>query len=128
MEEIKTDTTSVKTEETVIKITDYIICKKLVQLKQSAESRKIEFNLSFKTVKKLLLQKTCFYTGKPMTTTGPSARSIDRVDSSKGYFDDNVVACTTDINSKKTNLSVDEILLLAKNITKHSKSKIKTKK
>lgn len=56
-----------------------------------------------------------------MTNTGLNARSIDRVDSSLGYIEGNVVACTTDINSKKTNLSVEEIMLLSKSITKHYK-------
>jgi hypothetical protein len=36
-------------------VTDYIVCKKLVQLKQSTTSRNIEFDLSFRTVKRLLL-------------------------------------------------------------------------
>ena len=108
-------------DETDDKITDYVVCKKLVQLKQSAISRGIEFDLSFRTVKRLLLQKNCYYTGKKMTNTGLNARSIDRVDSSLGYIEGNVVACTTDINSKKTNLSVEEIMLLSKSITKHYK-------
>lgn len=107
-------------EPTDDKITDYVVSKKLVQLKQSAASRGLEFNLHFNTVKRLLLQKKCFYTGKIMTDSGPLARSIDRVDSSKGYVEGNVVACTADINSKKTNLSIGEIFLLAKNIAKHN--------
>lgn len=108
-------------EEIDDKITDYVVCKKLVQLRQSAMSRNIEFKLSFKTVKRLLIQKKCFYTGEIMTSTGKTARSIDRVNSFKGYVEGNVVACTTDINSKKTNLSVEEIMLLATKITKHNK-------
>jgi hypothetical protein len=104
---------------------DYYIAKKLVQLKQSADSRRIEFSLKFSTVKKLLNSKVCYYTGKTFTKKGPFSRSIDRVDSSKGYIDGNVVACTTEINTKKTNLTIDEILTISKKVEKHLKKKKK---
>lgn len=107
---------------------DYYIAKKLVQLKQSADSRKIEFSLKFKTIKKLLSAKTCYYTGKVFTKKGPNSRTIDRVDAIKGYTDDNVVACTLEINTKKTNLSVDEILLISKKVQIHQKKAVKSKK
>ena len=116
--EIEIDLTE---KESDILYDDYYIAKKLVQLKQSADSRKIEFALKFKTVKKLLSAKTCYYTGKTFTKKGPGARSIDRVDATKGYTDDNVVACTTDINAKKTNLTVDEILVISKRVQMHQK-------
>lgn len=106
-------------------IDDYHIAKKLIQLKQSADSRKIPFSLKFTTVKKLLNAKVCFYTGKPFDKKGLQARSIDRVDSSKGYVDDNVVACTVDVNIKKTNLTVEEILLIAKKVNMHLTKKKK---
>jgi hypothetical protein len=34
------------------------------------------------------------------------------MDSSKGYIEGNVVACTVDINQKKDNLSLEEIACL----------------
>ena len=37
------------------------------------------------------------------------SRSFDRIDSAKGYVEGNVVACTVDINGKKSNLSLEEI-------------------
>ena len=106
-------------------IDDYHIAKKLIQLKQSADSRKIPFSLKFATVKKLLNAKVCFYTGKSFDKKGLRARSIDRVDSSKGYVDDNVVACTVDVNIKKTNLTAEEILLIAKKVNMHLTKKKK---
>ena len=106
-------------------IDDYHIAKKLIQLKQSADSRKIPFSLKFATVKKLLNAKICFYTGKPFAKKGLDARSIDRVDSSKGYIDDNVVACTVDVNIKKTNLTAQEILMIAKKVNMHLTKKKK---
>jgi hypothetical protein len=101
-------------------VNDYYVAKKLVQLKQSADSRSIEFNLSFRTVKKLLSTKKCYYTGKIFGKAN-LARSIDRVDSSKGYIEGNVVACTVEINQKKTNLTKEDIHLLSKRIKLHEK-------
>ena len=103
-------------------LTDYIVAKKLIQLKQSADSRGIVFDLSFFAVKKLMNAKVCFYTRKKFGED-LDARSIDRVDSSQGYVDGNVVACTVDINRKKANLTHDEILLLSTRIQQH-RSKI----
>jgi hypothetical protein len=103
-------------------LTDYIVAKKLIQLKQSADSRGIEFGLSFVAVRKLMNAKVCFYTRKKFGED-LDARSIDRVDSSIGYVDGNVVACTVDINRKKANLTHDEILLLSTRIQQH-RSKI----
>lgn len=99
-------------------LTDYIVAKKLIQLKQSADSRGIEFDLSFVAVRKLMNAKVCFYTRKKFGED-LGARSIDRVDSSIGYVDGNVVACTVDINRKKANLTHDEILLLSTRIQQH---------
>ncbi len=99
---------------------DYYVAKKLVQLKQSADSRKIEFSLKFATVKRLLSTKTCYYTGKTFAKTGKNSRTIDRVDSSRGYVDDNVVSCTLEINSKKANLTSEEIFLLSRRIEKYT--------
>ena len=105
-------------------INDYYVAKKLVQLKQSADSRGIEFNLSFKTVKRLLSTKKCYYTGKEFGKGG-MARSIDRVDSSSGYINGNVVSCTVEINQRKANLSTLEIHVLSKKIKLHENRKKK---
>jgi hypothetical protein len=99
-------------------LTDYTVAKKLIQLKQSADSRGIVFGLSFFAVRKLMNAKVCFYTKKKFGED-LDARSIDRVDSSVGYVDGNVVACTVDINRKKANLTHDEILLLSARIQHH---------
>lgn len=101
---------------------DYEIAKKLIKLKNSADSRKIEFNLSFNTVKKLLKSKKCYYTGVAFVEDGGIYhRTIDRVDASKGYVDDNVVSCTWEINQKKTNLTYDDIINLAEKVKKFKK-------
>jgi hypothetical protein len=109
-------------------ITDVEVAKKLINIFQSSQDRKLEFNLSFEYVKKLLEYKTCYYTNIPFTEDGTFARSFDRVDSDKGYIEGNVVACTIDINGKKANLSFDEIACLYIKLSKHNENKPKIEK
>jgi hypothetical protein len=90
-------------------IEDLEVAKKMIKISQSAYDRKLEYNLSFLTVKRLLSYPTCYYTNKPFDEDGQYARSFDRVDSAKGYVEGNVVACTVDINGKKSNLTAEEI-------------------
>ena len=108
-------------------ISDVEVAKKLINIYQSAQDRKLQFNLSFEYVRKMLEYKTCYYTGKTFTEDGPNARSFDRVDSDKGYIEGNVVACTIDINGKKSNLSFDEISCIYQKLAK-KKGKEVTKK
>ena len=90
-------------------LTDLEVAKKMIKIFQSAVDRKLEFDLSFNTVKKLLQEPKCYYTDKKFEESGVYARSFDRVDSDLGYVEGNVVACTVDINSKKSNLTFEEI-------------------
>lgn len=90
-------------------VSDLEIAKKMLKIYQSAQDRKLKFDLSFESVKKLLSYQTCYYTNKPFEAEGVFARSFDRIDSGEGYVENNVVACTVDINGKKSNLSFDEI-------------------
>jgi len=106
------------TKKEIVKpvISDVEVAKKLVNIHSSAQSRNLEFNLTFECVKKLLEYTTCFYTNVQFTEDGIYARSFDRVDNEKGYVIGNVVACTVDINGKKNNLSIDEIVCLYKKL------------
>ena len=97
-------------------ISDVEVAKKLVNIHSSAQSRNLDFDLTFEYVKKLLEYSTCFYTNVTFTEDGPNARSFDRVDNDRGYVIGNVVACTTDINGKKNNLTIDEIVCLYKKL------------
>ena len=103
-------------------ITDLEVAKKMLKIYQSAQDRKLEFDLSFESVKTLLSYQTCYYTNRKFDEDGQFSRSFDRVDSAKGYIEGNVVACTVDINGKKSNLSMEEIECiynkLAKAVTK----------
>lgn len=103
-------------------ISDLEVARKMLKIYQSAQDRKLEFNLSFESVKKLLSYQTCYYTSRVFEEEGAFSRSFDRIDSSKGYVENNVVACTVDINGKKSNLSMDEIeCLYTKLIRFHNK-------
>lgn len=104
-------------KESKPQISDVEVAKKLVNIHSSAQSRNLEFNLTFEYVKKLLEYNTCYYTNVEFTEDGPLARSFDRVDNEKGYIIGNVVACTVDINGKKNNLSIDEIVCLYKKLS-----------
>ena len=94
------------------KLPDIEVAKKMINLQQSATSRNIEFDLTFETVKHLMTRTHCYYTGIKFDDEGKLAFSVDRVDSKKGYIEGNVVACTVDINSKKSNLTHEEIKML----------------
>jgi len=98
-------------------INDLEVAKKMLKIYQSAADRKLEFNLSFESVKKLLSYQTCYYTNRKFEDEGNYSRSFDRVDSAKGYIEGNVVACTVDINGKKSNLSFEEIECIYKKIS-----------
>jgi hypothetical protein len=111
-----------KPASTKNKITDVEVAQKMIQLRQSSISRSLDFNLSFRTVKFLLTQKKCYYTGIVFEDSGDNARSIDRVDSTKGYIEVNVVACTVGINSKKNNITITEIEQIYKGVKRKFKS------
>lgn len=103
------------------KLTDLDVAKKMLNLKQSADSRDIKFDLSFVTLKKLMEQKKCFYTGRNLDTKGDYALSIDRIDNKLGYIEGNVVSCTVEINRKKTDITLDEIEMIYRAIKKAKK-------
>jgi hypothetical protein len=112
-------------------ISDIEVAKKMIKINQSAIDRKLEFDLSFETVKKLLSYSSCYYTGRGFDEDGQFSRSFDRVDSSKGYIEGNVVSCTVDINGKKSNLTTEEIICLYNklvNIKPDKKEPVKKKR
>ena len=45
-------------------ISDVEVAKKLINIYQSAQDRKLQFNLSFEYVRRMLEYKTCYYTNK----------------------------------------------------------------
>jgi predicted transglutaminase-like protease len=106
---MRTKKPNTKIEKNAEDVSDLEVAKKMLKIYQSAQDRKLKFDLSFESVKKLLSHQTCFYTNRKFEDDGAFSRSFDRVDSAKGYVEGNVVACTIDINGKKSNLSMEEI-------------------
>lgn len=56
--------------------------------------------------------------GRPMGNIGdgPNSPSIDRIDSTKGYTEDNVQWVIWVVNDAKSNMSMDDFLGLCKDI------------
>jgi hypothetical protein len=102
-------------------VPDIEVAKKMLNLKQSADSRNIKFDLSFLTLKKLMEQKRCFYTNINFEGKGDLALSIDRIDNKLGYIEGNVVACTVEMNRKKADITLEEIEMIYKAIKKVKK-------
>lgn len=80
---------------------DFYLEMKLISQKLSARSRNIACTLTKGHLKKLLLRKTCYYTGVSLNSDN---FSIDRLDSSEGYTNKNTVACTIEANALKNEL------------------------
>jgi hypothetical protein len=97
--------------------------------KGNALKRNIEHSISKEYIKHLYdIQKgLCYYTNKKMYTdltiinTNEDSVSIDRIDSSKGYIEGNVVLCRWIINKVKNDLSTDKLFEVVKEIYKFNK-------
>ena len=115
-QDTKKEAKQAEPKKEVKSISDLEVARKLVNIHSSAQSRNLEFNLTFEYVKKLLEYNTCYYTNVQFTEDGPNQRTFDRVDNEKGYIVGNVVACTSDINGKKNNLTIEDIICLYKKL------------
>lgn len=82
--------------------------------RRGAESRDLEFSIS-KLFCRKMFESDCFYCGieprKDKTSPNLSGQylwnGIDRIDSSKGYTEENCVPCCTQCNFSKRSLSID---------------------
>ena len=100
---------------------DIDIAKRLMRTEQSANKRGIEFDLSFARLKKILNAKKCFFTGNQLTHDNPeddNYLTLDRIDASRGYVDDNVVACGRAFNMRKGELTVEDVKIISKALKK----------
>lgn len=88
---------------------DIFLAKKYLNLNKNASDRSLEFKLSIQDVAELLNIEECYYTGKKITKAN---RSIERLDSTRGYTKENCVVVDRSINSLKADLSWDEIKAL----------------
>lgn len=99
------------------KTEDIEVARKMINLQQSATSRNLEYNLTFETTKRLMNYTRCYYTNVEFNDT-TNIFSVDRVDPKRGYVEGNVVSCTVEINSKKANLTIEEIHNLSTQLKK----------
>jgi hypothetical protein len=75
----------------------------------AARRRKLDFNIS-ESFHSELIQQPCHYCDGPLNLTGCG---MDRVDSSKGYTETNVVSCCGSCNTMKSDkLSYAEMVLV----------------
>ena len=70
--------------------------------------------MSLKKVRKLLNTKKCYISGETLNriNSDPNQLTFDRLDNSKGYTDDNVVACSLRMNRLKDSLTIEDITML----------------
>ncbi len=93
----------------------------------AARRRATEKGLSFSVTEEYIRtlherQKgKCFYSGIAFDDSAKHYTwSIDRIDSSKGYTEDNVVLATSIVNTMKNNLSVDEFMTVVRAVVHQS--------
>lgn len=84
--------------------------------KQNAEQRGHAFTISLNEFTSLI-NNPCSYCGKPLSETGVG---LDRIDSNKGYIEDNVTPCCNRCNVAKGNMSLDEFFSHLEAMYKHS--------
>lgn len=93
--------------------------------KFNAKKRNISFNITSEMIEKLLISQnnTCFYTGRPLKLElgFDDSMSIDRVNSSIGYEEYNIVLCQYKVNIMKNNASIDELLAFCSDILNNFK-------
>lgn len=82
---------------------DLTLAKRYVIKARNAREKGLEFDLPFHVYKKLMLRKTCTYSGLTMTDEPGhwTKRSLDRIDNDKGYEVGNVVAVCEGVNRLK---------------------------
>lgn len=75
----------------------------LMKFKAGAKARNLSFELSDEEAKDIM-SKPCYYCGEPISL------GIDRIDSSKGYIQNNIVPCCGICNIMKNAFSIDTFL------------------
>lgn len=98
----------------------YLRCKKA---RERAHSKHMKFDLTPEFLIELwnLQGGKCFYSGLTMSYDRNDLYtvSVDRVDSNKGYTQDNVVLCCWSVNSMKNSYTVEEFLFLCESVVKN---------
>ncbi len=94
--------------------------------RNNAKKRSIEFNIDKAFIESLWGKQEgkCFYTGDSMTKelSNENSWSIDRINSSKHYTEDNVVLCCYRVNVCKNNLTLEEFISMSQKVINKFKS------
>lgn len=99
---------------------DMYLTRKYSNLAKSAKNRGVDFTLTLEDLRKLLEETECYFSGDTMVAfehdsadvrsgelkLPPKYRTIDRLDNTKGYTADNVVACTNEMNQIKDDMDI----------------------
>ncbi|AGH31852.1 HNH endonuclease [Salicola phage CGphi29] len=110
---------------------DEILAVKYTAKAKNAHQRGISFELTLSEMRNLMMRKTCYYTGMVMSDDcdpmAPQKRTLDRIDSEKGYTKGNTVACCFAANALKNavledpqsicRLSVDHLKRFTKSVS-----------
>lgn len=88
--------------------------RKWLSLRDSARDRGLEFNLSLLSLVNLYGAKRCFYTGVELRLQKghDNSLTLDRVDNNLGYVRGNVVACSQRFNSRKGEITAEDVSML----------------
>lgn len=107
----------------------------LAKVRQRAKAKKWEYSVSTKYLSELFRKqnKRCVYTGRQLefgTATnfrnGHQTASLDRIDSAKGYVEDNVQWVHKKVQPMKLSMSHDDFIALCHEISNNAKPKGRT--
>lgn len=86
----------------------------------NAKRRFKEFDLDLDTIYDLWNNQSgfCFYTGRRMRFEigFPDSVSLDRIDSSRGYLNDNIALCQKQVNIMKNDATIEELITFCKDV------------
>ena len=89
-------------------------------IENQARLRGKDFSISLKDLKDLWLKQDgkCYYSHRGLTFTSkdPNKISLDRLDSSRGYYPDNIVFCTVQVNLMKKNYEIENFKEIIKSL------------
>lgn len=114
---------------------DIQIAKLYTRKAANAEQSGQDFTLTFNQYKRLMLRKTCYYSGitltpgpQPGESASQTSRTLDRIDNSLGYITGNVVASCRGVNQFKASLedplNIVDFNLLSTLVTKFKQHKL----
>lgn len=110
---------------------NFLLRSRAANIKRNCKSRTILRDVAPNLPDVLLAQYSkqegkCYYTGEPMTLVGyatdKSFATVDRLDSTKGYVEGNVVFCKSIINRMKQDMTLPELKLACEQLLVHINS------